>query len=64
MGIWTAAVNALAYGLRWAADCFDAENSAEIVASVKAKRLQALKDKLADDVASGNLDKVRDDLAG
>ena len=56
-------LSGIAYGLRLAADIFDSENSAEMVAAAKAKKLQALKDKLTADTATGQIDKVRNDLA-
>lgn len=59
----SAILNGIAYGLRLAADIFDRENSADMIAEAKAKKLQALKDKLTADAATGQIDKVRDDLA-
>lgn len=61
--MFSAVLTGIAYSLRFVADLFDKENSAQMVAAVKAKRLQALKDAVSADVTIGNVDKVRNDLA-
>jgi hypothetical protein len=47
----------------WAVGLFRSKNTAAMVANAEAKDAQAIKDKVAADVASGDLSKIRDDVA-
>lgn len=56
-------LSGLAAGLRFLADFFDAENSADVKAAKVAQQHQDLKDQIGQAVKDGNIDKVKDLLA-
>lgn len=49
--------------LRIAADWFDGENSADMVAQKKAANIQAEKDKMTTDVAKGDITSTEKDIS-